>query len=539
MAQKVPVRAAGELTISIADLPQMALEQIKSALTFKNEDREKQARERVMGWWDLPETIALWRIERRRGGDEVICLPRGFAAQLVAGLAQMDLWVEWDDHRVSVPAADGYFRPFVLRDYQLWACTALLQAQQGIYKAPAGSGKTITGLGTMAWANQRTLVIVDKESLVEQWRLRAAKVYGMPIDVDEDGNETASFDGERSVGKIGAGVWEERDLTICLRQTLFSRIWELDATNWWSKWGGTWFDECHHLAADTLGEVCRRTLSMLLLGKSATPARTETQGLIVHALVGPIVHETPKHVLYERKVLMQPRVEVIKTGFTDVFWDTHDSWTGNDPETGENRLMCQVPGCAKTRKGQKHMHRNNYMSVQKKLTESKERNALIAERIVSERGHIHLVGSRHLKHLDAIKAACVEAGWPEDLIFMLRGEENARGESQAIVQAVERAGEGVIFSTVANEALDVPPLDRVHVVFPMRQEAATIQYVGRGERVAEGKEDSVIIDYLDDGCSIFKEQHEARTLVYRRESYLVAERELQEEASADAGVVLG
>ena len=521
----IHAKIAGEIEISIDAIPADALGLIKSALTVRNEDRDKALQERVFGAWDMPEFIELYRVEARRGGDHVICLPRGFAANLVGGMASMGHEVQWDDQRMSYPAADGYYRPFVLRPYQLEAAVAMLKAEQGFYECPAGGGKSITMLGAFAYAQQRTLIIVDKAGLVEQWRARAEQFLGLSRDYAD----------ERSVGKIGEDVWEERDLTVCLRQTLWSRLWELEATDWFSRWGYVLFDEGHHLASDTLAEICRRSTARLLQGTSATPTKTETKGRVVHSLVGPVVHQTTRDELYEAGVLMRSTVEVIYTGHDDVFWDTHE--VGEDEE-------CQVPDCKKI--GKAHFHRNNYSSVQKRLVESKVRNAMIAERIVSERGHVHLVASRQLKHLDLIRKAVEDAGW-DGPIYMLRGEENAAGLSQPIAEAIiaggqwgmvddewtqvlpmsEHGREAVIFSTVADEALDIPPIDRVHVVFPLRQPAATIQLVGRGERIAEGKTDSIIVDWTD-RCSVFAQQAEVRHSTYRYVGYKIDERHYAE-----------
>lgn len=502
---EIPVRVEGELTIPLDALEPQALAQIKSALTVPNEDRETRAAENIWGWWDLPETINLWRVEERRGGAQVICLPRGFAAGLTAGLGGMGHTVAWEDHRARVEASPGYFQPFTLRDYQLDAVLALLAAEQGFYECPAGGGKTVTMLGLMAYARQRSMVIVDKAGLVEQWRERAATYLGLSLDPEDP----------RGVGKIGEDVWIERDLTIALRQTLWARLWELDATKWWATWGLTLYDEGHHLAADTLAEISRKTVSALMLATSATPAKSPTKGLVVHSLIGPIVHSTPRKLLYERGVLMQPTVERVPTGFQAEFWPTHDS-----DQTGK----CQVEGCRKA--GTKHGHRNNYSSVLKKLTESKERNELIAQRVVSERGHIHLIPSRQLKHLDALKKAIEKAGW-DGPIFYLRGEENARGESQEIAQAAEAAHEAVILSTVADEGLDIPPIDRVHIVFPMKQDAAVIQLIGRGERVAPNKTDSVIVDYTD-SVNVFQAHAEERERVFRMQGYAIRQHQVPE-----------
>lgn len=856
----VTAEVSGEIVIKISELPEMALAQIKAALTVRNEERDKQLAERVFGAWDLPEFIALWREETRRSGDHVICLPRGFAAGLVAGMAAMGVELRWDDRRASAPAAPGYFVPFELRDYQMAAVVDMLRAEQGFLEVPAGGGKghpldtdvptpsgfrlwgdlevgdevlgsdgrptkvtavfdrgvlptysvrfsdhsevlcdvdhlwyvadrtrrrtraewcvrstselmeaglesdegwrwkipvaradydrihlpldsylvgalianghlgrggttlttpdpavidrinhssgpgqvhkiqdttdvcdrysisgivgltaqlgmrvhspkkripsdylrsftpdrmellrglmdgdgscregrnsasyhttsfglagdvvelanslgatatimtkdrrdegkpieykvcinpaidlrlfgtdrkttttkpgqtkppirsivsiervfdqpircitvaaedslymigrsytithnTVTMLGLFAHAQQRAVVVLDKANLLEQWRSRASTFLGLSLDLDDP----------RSVGKIGEDVWEERDLTIALRQTLWSRLWQIDALDWFKHYGVVVFDEGHHLSADTLGEICRRVSSRIMLGTSATPAKSEARGQIVHALVGPIVHKTTRQELYDRGVLMRPTVEQIRTDFEAEFWPTHEV---------DDQTPCEVPDCTKSLV-KRHMHRNNYSSVLKRLVEDKERNALVARRVVSERGHVHLVASRQLKHLDLLRKAIEAAGW-DGPIYMLRGEENARGESQLIAEAVSAGGqwdfldvenggqsweqitpvgehgrEAVILSTIADEGLDVPPIDRTHIVFPMRQEAAVIQLIGRGERVTEGKDDSVIVDYNDPGCGAFAEQALERERVFRSTGFTV------------------
>jgi superfamily II DNA or RNA helicase len=531
--QTIKVTISGELELDVDDLPPNLFELIKSALTVKNEDREKKMQEKVFGSWDLPEFIPLYKVEHRRGGAHKLLLPRGFAANLASGIAADGHQVIWDDQRSSVLAELGYFKPFTLRDYQFKAATEMLKAEQGVYQSPAGSGKTVTALGVAAYAGQRTIWITDKAGLLEQTRARAMQF----LQLEDD-----------QVGKIGEGVWEERDFTVALRQTLWARLWEIDATTWFDKWGMVLLDEVHHASAETLSEVVRRARTRYLLGFSATPAKTETQGRIVHSIVGPIVAETHRQELYDRGVLMKPSVRAIYTGHDDVFWDTHDAVREKD-----GRWHCKTPDCRKH--GQSHSHRNNYSSVLKNLVESPERAALIAAEIVRERGHVHLINSRQLKHLDILRKACVDAGW-DGPIYMLRGEENAEGLSQPIANAIADGGfwelydakeknpksgrqikvtrlrkvsdeaphgrEAIIFSTVADEGLDIPQIDRVHLPFPFRQEAAYVQVVGRGERISAGKEDSVIVDYRD-RCQVFAEQAQARDGYARHIGYEVKE----------------
>jgi hypothetical protein len=538
----VRARVASEIEILVDDLDPVFYEQIRAALDFENEEREKAISLRLPGAWELPKTITMYREERRRGGDQVLCLPRGFAAQLAVGAQHHDLQIQWDDKRSTAPSAPGYFRPFALRDYQFKAVMDLLSAEQGIYRAPAGSGKTTSILGLAAHAQQKMLVIIDKAFLLEQWRERASQFLGLSLDLDD----------ERSVGKIGQDVWEERDLTIALRQTLFSRLWETKATKVFSGYGITILDESQHAgSAETLQEVVRDIPTKMLFGVSATPARTPMQGKVVGALIGPIVAETTRQELYDRGILVRPSFKVIDTEFAADFWKDHDSdLDGN----------CDVPGCKKTFQ---HGHRNNYSSVLKSLVNDEDRNKLIAQQIFSERGHVHLVPSRQLGHLNLLKRALEEEGW-DGPIYLLRGEENAAGDSQKIVKAVEAGGhwvspakarkitkrtvekmraeaeangeefvdpneapwvqvapigehghEAVILSTVADEGFDVPMVDRMWIVFPIRQEAAVIQLIGRCERVSPGKKDAIVNDIRDPRCTIFAEQASERLRVCR------------------------
>lgn len=529
---RVPVTVAGELELDYDALPTSALQLVKSALTVPNEDREKKLANKVWGAWNEPEFFELWRQEHRRDGTHKLLLPRGFAANLVVGLRSQKIEVEWDDQRVSAAAEPGYFKPFVLRDYQLTAVMKLMVAEQGFYQCPAGGGKSVTLLGLFAHLQQRALLIVDKMALLYQWRDKAMDPRFLGLTEDQ-------------VGIIGDDVWEERDFTICMRQTLHSRGWQTTATDWFDKWGVVYFDEGHHLSAETVQDICRQCRSKYLGGVSATPEKSETRGRIVYSLVGPKVAETTRKELYERQVLIEPTVRVVYTGHDDIFWPTHDVIATQ---------TCQVPNCRKN--GTDHGHLNNWSSCLKTLVEDKGRAALIASEVVKERGHVHLINTGQLKHITILKKAIINAGW-DGPIYELKGEENAEGLSQPIAEAIADGGfwetydakeknpktgrmikvtrmrkvsddvphgrEAIILSTVADEGLDIPPIDRVHLTFPMRQEGAVIQVIGRGERIASGKTDSVIVDYRD-RCIVFAEQALERDRVFRSIGYRVEER---------------
>lgn len=496
----VPVTIGAVLSAKISDLPPKAVPLIKSSLTFNNEERDVAAREHVYGWQAMPKTIELWE----ENGDELI-MPRGFMMDLRDGLAGFDCVIELEDRR-SFPTVEDYFygdapaaHP---RDYQEDAIADLLEREHGFYVAPTGAGKTVTILGLILRTKARSLIITDKANMVDQWRRRACQWLGLSMDLEQ----------HDSVGMIAEGTWEERGVTIALRQTLWARLWELSATGWFGDWGLTCFDEGHHLQADTLKEISMRSSSRFLIGTSATPARSETKKMIVMSLVGPVAHRTERRALVKRGILVQPEIKLVHTDFE---FDFHSTIKVSAA------VECKMKSCKKS--GKNHIHRSNWSTLVKELVRDEVRNRLIAEKIVSGRGHFQLVYSRQLNHLEMIADLANEV-MGDDAIpaFFLRGEENRLGIASEIIDTIEHScSECIVYSTLANEAMDIPILDTLHLVFPMREEGNITQVVGRIERAAEGKSGASVYDYVDENVGVLVNQARARERAYRRADYAI------------------
>lgn len=68
---------------------------------------------------------------------------------------------------------------------------------------------------------------------------------------------------------------------------------------------------------------------------------------------------------------------------------------------------------------------------------------------------------------------------------------------------------------MADEGLDIPRLDRVHLTYPSRAEGKIEQQVGRIQRAFPGKKRAVVHDYVDN-VSLLRNQALNRRKVYKQ-----------------------
>ena len=68
---------------------------------------------------------------------------------------------------------------------------------------------------------------------------------------------------------------------------------------------------------------------------------------------------------------------------------------------------------------------------------------------------------------------------------------------EEIVSDMKGGGLHVIFATqLADEGLDIPNLDTLHLVHPTKSEGRIEQRIGRTQRVEEGKNKPIVYDYF-------------------------------------------
>ena len=159
----------------------------------------------------------------------------------------------------------------------------------GIISVPCGWGKTIMALYLIGRLKRKTIIIVHKEFLLNQWIKR----------IEE-------FLPEARVGIIQASKvdYQNKDIVIGMLQSLSAK--EYDVEKVFGDFGFTVVDECHHIAAEVFSRSLPKVNSYYSLGLSATPKRPDGLSHVFEAYLGPMVYKVNKR---DDKLV---RVNVIK-----------------------------------------------------------------------------------------------------------------------------------------------------------------------------------------------------------------------------------
>jgi superfamily II DNA or RNA helicase len=452
-----------KLRIARSELPPDVIHSIEEALSIPNVEREKKKKLGIWGWQSMPEKIRLFDWELHEGSLRLV-MPRGFLVNLTEGLDDLGINFKIDDHTVFESCPDVVGQPIPLRPWQKVASGLIEANQDGIWKAPAGSGKTVGVLETIRRLNCPAIVLVNNKDILYQWRGRAKFFLGEDFPVS-------------LIGDNQFGVSDY--LTVATVQTLHSRFDALSDAGFFEQFSFVCLDECHHASAQTYRRVVDRFSARYRIGVSATPDKTGDFALARNVL-GPVFHETKRE---DVNTLIEPTIFKISTEFEFLY--THF----------------------------------DYPVLLDWLTINLSRNALIAKSIMMEAGSHSLVISKRLVHLEQIYNMLRNMGFPNPILF-LTGQENSDMRAHVIEYASKYPC--VVLSTLADEALDIPRLDRLFLTFPQRNPGLIEQQVGRIARVHPEKKDAKVFDFADLQVGPLAVQWiNRRNQVYKRHGYSV------------------
>ncbi|MBF0292783.1 MAG: hypothetical protein HQK86_11580 [Nitrospinae bacterium] len=78
-------------------------------------------------------------------------------------------------------------------------------------------------------------------------------------------------------------------------------------------------------------------------------------------------------------------------------------------------------------------------------------------------------------------------------------------------------------ASLIGEGFDLPELDTLVMAMPVSFKGRVAQYAGRLHRIAEGKTDVIIHDYVDSACAMTLKMYRNRLKAYAELGYKVEE----------------
>jgi superfamily II DNA or RNA helicase len=445
--------------VRLADISDDAVLRLRADFTYENPEYKKRKAARIPLAGETRE-IATWSEDAG-----VMTFPRGGLSRVCDVLDAYGVDYEQVDAR-SVGDADLLFSHYdipdlqgiELRPYQVAARDAVLKRENCIVHLGTGGGKTTIAMALIAAAKLPALVVVPDVGLLDQWYERVQRELGLRPD---------------QIGRIGAGEWRVRPITIATDDTLHARPEAFEAIA--GKFGVFVYDEVHGAAARTIFDVVDRSPSRFRVGFSNDSSRKDRKEFLVHDLFGAVAFEASARDLAAQGFILDVEVRVVPTDF-DAPW-----------------YKAAFVDVARSR------NRVRFASVQSRLIEEmtydRARNELITDWVVREGGASAAVLSQRVEHaveLDRrIAATGVRtgfvlggAGWKKQFGETIRGLRS--GDVQVALGTIQAFGTGK----------DVPALANVFVVTPLANHKQGLAQV-KGRACRLGKDSAHLYYFWD------------------------------------------
>ena len=354
-----------------------------------------------------------------------------------------------------------------LMDFQIPIINAYIDKANtcggGLLEVGCGCGKTVMALNIISILKKKTLVMVHKEFLLEQWverinqflpNARIGRIQGQIIDTDN------------------------KDIVIGMIQSLSKKTYPQSVID---EFGLTIIDETHHIAAEVFSNSLFQIVTTYMLGLSATMNRKDGLSKVFKMFLGDVAYK------YKREN-------------TDCVYVRGLYFTTNDDEFNETLYNF---------KGQTH-----YALMIKKICEYNPRTEFILstlKEIVGDPINKQIMILAHNKNLLSYLYNAIQYRNIDTVGYYIGGMK------QTDLKATE--SKRIILATyaMAEEALDIKTLSALIMATPKTD---VTQAVGRILR--EKHEKPLVIDIID-SHDVFKKQWKKRLTFYKKNDYNIEE----------------
>lgn len=407
--------------------------------------------------------------------DRFLILPRGCLEKIKEICEKSNVKLIIKDKREKGIETDYKFIG-KLNKKQENAMNELIAHETGVLCATTGFGKTVIGANIISKLKTNTLVIVNRNNLLEQWKERLS--YFLDINKKEIGQCGASK--ENLNGKLDVASF----------QSLFKKdnIEELV-----KNYGLVIVDECHHVAAFSFEKVLKSIRSKYVYGLTATPTRKDGWHKIIYMQCGDIRVRVSNKELKQNKE-MEHTVIVKKTNYKYI------------PTEEKDKIQIA--------------------EILNDMSHNIFRNSLIIEDIrkciVESRTPIVL--TERVEHLNILKEKLEKFDVPVVIYKGNMGKKKTKEIQDIIKKADENNQPRIILATSSSigEGFDDSRLDTLFLTMPVSWKGRIIQYVGRLHREHEDKDRVIVYDYLDN-MKVLEKMYTRRIKGYKMAGYELIE----------------
>jgi superfamily II DNA or RNA helicase len=372
-----------------------------------------------------------------------------------------------DENRL--PPGDAINLTFAgdLRDYQLHIVDVYKKSAAsvggGLLEIPCGRGKTVIALKIISELKKKTLVIVHKGFLLNQWierigqflpTARVGRIQGQIIDI------------------------EGKDIVIGMLQSLSMKDYPDDMFN---SFGLTIVDECHHISSEVFCRSLQRIMTAYTLGLSATMNRKDGLTKVFKMFLGDIVYSEERESTDE--VLVKAIQYVVDDQeFNEMCYD----YRGNPAYSTMISKLCAFNG------------RSEFILqvIEKELTIAPDQQVMILAHNKNILTYLH----------DAIAHRKIAEGSVGYYVGGMKEAELKKSETCKIIVATY---------AMAAEALDIKTLTTLVLATPKTD---IVQAVGRILRVKH--ERPMVVDIID-SHEVFLSQWQKRRKYYNENKYQI------------------
>ena len=366
--------------------------------------------------------------------------------------------------------------PFEPRDYQLEGFHHALSYKKSLLVSPTASGKSLIIYLIVRALNVKTLIIVPTTSLVSQ-------LYS---DFQEYGWDSAKY-----CHQVYAGQDKVSDKQVVI--STWQSIYKLHKKTF-EPYKLVIGDEAHGFKSKSLTSIMTKCVNAeYRIGTTGTLDGTQTHKLVLEGLFGKVYKVTSTAKLIDRKQLAPFRVEIVVLKYPDVICEQFRKIKYADE-------LEFIVG---------HEKRNKYI---RNLVLSLEGNTLLLFRLVKKHGRILY---------DMIKEKTDD---DRKTFFVFGGTETEVREQIRAIAETERDAIIVASYGVFSTGINIRNLHNIVFASPSKSRIRNLQSIGRGLRLSENKEETVLYDIADDLRSgarkNFAYQHfEERVKIYDEESF--------------------